>query len=296
MKPLVCIILGPTASGKSSIGIDVAKELDGEIVSADSMQLYRGMDIGTAKVREEEKQGVPHYMIDVCDPDVPYSVADYQKSAFRYIDDILSRGKMPILVGGSGLHINSVTHELDMSATQPNAKFREWAAGIDTEQLYAQLKEADPGSAARVHPNNRPRVVRALEIARSEGTRENYDFNKQSSRYDFAIFGLNMDRAGLYARINARVAQMFSDGLEAEVCRLHEMYPQSRVLAQAIGYKEVLEYIEGHASLEEAVDTIARNTRHFAKRQLTWFKRDERICWLDAFEPQKALDKIVRSV
>lgn len=295
MRPLVIVVAGPTATGKSSLAIRAAQKLDGEVVSADSMQLYKGMDIGTAKVTEEQAQGVAHHMIDVCEPDEPYSVAQYQKEALGCLDGILARGKVPVLAGGSGLHINSITHEMDLDAPPPNEEFRASVAGVDSAELHRMLSIEDADAAARVHPNNRPRVVRALEIARLGGAGRAYDFDRQSSKYDFLLFGLGMRRDMLYAGIDARVDEMLSLGLVQEAASLFDRYPHSRVLSQAIGYKELVPHLHGEEPLANAAVRIKANTRHFAKRQLTWFRREGRMVWLDAQKPDEALDTIVQA-
>lgn len=280
----VFVIVGATASGKSGAAIELAKRISGEIVSADSMQIYRGMDIGTAKVTPEEADDIAHHMIDVCDPDFPYSVALYQEAAIKCIDGIISRGKTPILCGGTGLYINAITNDLDFSAP-PDPELRSYLNGQyeerGAEHMFELLKMLDPEGAARIHKNNVKRVLRRLEIVMSGGGGE-YDFSAQSSAYDFRIFGLEYPREELYRRIEARVDRMMERGLAGEVRTLDEQYGGELTSMQAIGYKEMVGYFRGAYSLDDAVSEIKKNTRHFAKRQLSWFRRDARISWLSS--------------
>lgn len=276
----VCVVLGPTATGKTEYGVKLAQKLGGEIVSADSMLVYRGMDIGTAKPSAQEMMGIPHHMIDIVAPDEEFNVAVYQKDAKRIISDILARGCVPILVGGTGLYINSITHNLDFSVANSNNALRDELNLIDTATLHQMLAREDPAAAKRIHPNNKKRVVRALIIAREGGSSE-YNFNNVNKDYNFEFYGLCCERTALYERINKRVDKMMEKSLVSEVEQLFVKYGGTSTAMQGIGYKEIINYIVGRSTLNEAVEEIKKNTRHLAKRQITWFKRDERINWFD---------------
>ena len=283
MKPRVLAIVGPTASGKSDLALAVAQRTGGEIVSADSMQIYRGMDIGTAKPSREEQQRIVHHMIDIVDPDCSYSAGRYQQEACRAIADIEKRGHLPILVGGSGLYVNAVTCGLDFSSRpQADPELRARLEKMSGEELYRRLLQIDQKAAARIHPHNIVRVRRALEIAMTAPD-ASYDFEQVNSAYDFTIIGLMQDREELYSRINRRVDIMMERGLADEVRTLVNRFGTDSNAMQAIGYKEIISFYQGElSSLQDASDCIKRNTRHFAKRQMTWFKRDSRIRWLKA--------------
>lgn len=283
MNQKVLVIAGPTGSGKTDAALAAAHALGGEVVSADSMQLYRGMDTGTAKLPEKDREGIVHHMIDVADPDEPYSVAAYQKEAKECIGKILARGRVPIVCGGSGLHVNSITHNLRFDERAgPSEEMRQTLQSMQPAERHALLAKLDPESAGRVHPNNEVRVVRALEIAMSQKTQNkpDYDFESLNEEYDFVIAGINPDRDILRRRLDARVDKMAAAGLADEVRRLRELYPGSRVLSAAIGYKELL-WVKSAAEEEQGFLEIKRNTKHLAKRQRTWFKRDPRIVWFE---------------
>lgn len=291
-KPSISIIVGPTAVGKTDISIGVAKALDGEIISADSAQVYRYMDIGTAKIKAEEMQGVRHHMIDVADPDQSFSVAQFRNRCEQYIQDISARGKLPIVAGGTGLYINSLLNNLEFTASVGDESFRdemqEIADNKGNEYLHAMLKDIDPDSYSRLHPNDVRRVIRALEVYRFTGKTISY-FQEESRRapekYHYAFVGLTMDRQRLYDRIDLRVEKMLAAGLIEEVKGLLNMgYDESLVSMQALGYKEILQYLKGEISYDEAVFVLKRDSRHYAKRQLTWFRRDQRIQWFDVEE------------
>ncbi len=287
MKKKIVAIAGPTASGKTALSIDIAKKYNGEIVSCDSMQIYKHMNIGTAKPREEEKCGIPHYMIDEVSPNESFSVVEYVRRARGYIDDILSRNKLPVLVGGTGLYLDSIINNTKFSDAEGDEKYRaeleKMAETKGNEAVHKLLEEIDPCSAEKIHANNLRRVIRALEIYKTTG-KTMTQVNAESVReplYDALIIGLNMDRELLYDRINRRVDIMMEQGLYDEVRKILEMGIDKRSTAmQAIGYKELIEYLDGGASLEAAVDKIKQESRRYAKRQLTWFKRNEKINWL----------------
>ena len=283
MKKRVIIIAGPTASGKTSLAVALAKRIDGEVVSADSMQIYRGMAIGTALPTEEEKQGVPHHLLEIVEPNEKFSAALYQKRAIAAIEDILSRGKTPIVAGGTGLYINSITYNLDFTETSENTALREELSArydADPQAVYSELIGKDPESAARIHANDKLRVIRRLEIL-AQGEAGDYDFQRENEDYDFLMFALTRDRAQLYEDINRRVDIMRDMGLTEEVESVYRAFGGDITAFSAIGYKEFLPYFNGEESLEEAYETIKRNTRRFAKRQLTWFRRDQRINWIN---------------
>lgn len=284
-KQYVLAIAGPTASGKTALSTALAERLDGEIVSCDSMQIYRGMDIGTAKPTIEERRGIPHHMIDVVDPhsENPFNCADYVAMAAECIRDISARGKLPIVCGGTGLYMDCLLFANVFSAVSTDSTVREELARLDTVELYEELKRVDPQSASAVHPNNRVRVERALEIYRVSGTPKS-EWDRRSrehgSPYDFKVLGLRTEsRELLYKRIRDRVDRMMEDGLEGEVRSL-ALRPGTTASA-AIGYKELTEYIEGRVSLSAAVENIKLASTRYAKRQLTWFNRKKYIKWIE---------------
>lgn len=286
MKPIVYVIVGATATGKTKLAIDVAKVANGEIISADSMQVYREMDIGTAKPTKSEMSGVPHHMIDICTPDHYYSVAEYQIQATMYLNEIIQRNKTPVIVGGSGLYINSLTYDLDFTATQSDISYRSSLKEKSNDDLYNLLKNMNPQAAERIHPNNRVRVIRALEIVKN-GVENNYNFNKPNDCYYFKIIGLNCERSVLYEKINDRVDNMLDLGLEIEVENLYKKYGNTPTAFKGIGYKEFISYFNDEYDYCTAVDKIKQHSRNFAKRQQTWFNRDKRIKWLDINEIDK---------
>ncbi len=287
MRPKIVAVAGPTASGKTALSIDIAKKYGGEIVSCDSMQIYKYMDIGTAKPSKAEQSGIPHYMIDEISPDENFCVVDYSKLAQKYIDDILSRGKLPVLVGGTGLYLDSVINNVGFSEAGSDEKYRsklkQLAKAEGNEAVHRLLERVDPSSAEKIHPNNLRRVIRALEIYKTTG-KTMAQVNEESVReplYDTLIIGLNMDRELLYDRINRRVDLMMEQGLEGEVRKILDMGTGKDATAlQAIGYKEFIEYFDGKISKEEAVEKIKRESRRYAKRQLTWLRRNDKINWL----------------
>lgn len=283
----VIVIAGPTASGKTSLSIELAKLLDGEIISADSMQVYKYMDVGTAKPSIEEMQGIKHYLIDELLPDEEFNVVKFKELAEKYIEVILERGKQPIIVGGTGLYISSLINNINFSETKSDWELRE-QLGREAEEngpvyIHDKLRLVDPVSAANIHPNNVKRVIRALEVYYQ--TQRPMSYHNEKSReippkYKFVLLGLTMDREKLYDRINKRVDIMLENGLIEEVGRLVEMgYADSITSMQGIGYKEILSHLRNEISLEEAVETVKRESRRYAKRQITWFKRIKEIKW-----------------
>lgn len=286
-KPFVLAVCGPTASGKTWLGIELAKKYNGEVVSADSMQIYKGMDIASAKPTTEEMQGIPHHLIDFLDRDITFSVADYVNLANEKIHDILKRGKLPIIVGGTGLYIDSLLNNVQFSEAKSDDVYRESLYEIARTQgngvLYETLCNADPETAEIVHENNLVRVVRALEVMHITGRK--FSELKAESRlvespYDSLILGLNTaERSVLYERINMRVDKMVQDGLVAEAEALWKECGM-KTSANAIGYKELIPYFEKAMTLDECIDKIKQETRRYAKRQLTWFRKNERIRWI----------------
>lgn len=289
MKIPVIVVAGPTASGKTDLAIDIANAVGGEIVSADSMQIYKYMDIGTAKPTKEERKKCPHYLIDFVDPRVEFSVADYVGVAHARIADIVSRGKIPVMCGGTGLYINSVIDDVEFGEYENDMKLREELREIAEkdggEKLIEMLREFDPVSAERLHPNNLKRVIRAIEFFKISGvpiSEHQEETKKKESRYEPIMFLIDRPREELYERINRRVDVMIETGLVDEVkSLLNKGFTRDLNSMQGIGYKEIIAYLEGEISLEEAIDRVKQNSRHYAKRQLTWFRRDERIIKLN---------------
>lgn len=286
--PKILCVVGPTASGKTAYAIELAKENNGEIVSCDSMQIYKYMDIGTAKATAEERAEVPHHMIDFVDPNRDYSVADFVTDARACIAEILSRGKMPVLCGGTGLYIDSVLKSVEFSPQKRDDKLRDelWkkAEQDGAESVYEILKELDPIEADKVHYNNVKRVIRAIEICKTTGmTKTEADkLSIGKPMYNPTIYGLNMPREKLYERIDRRVDVMVEQGLEGEVRQLLNMgIRRDSTAMQAIGYKELVRYIDGLCDFETAIEDIKRESRRYAKRQLTWFRRNPDIIWTE---------------
>lgn len=287
-KPLI-VIGGPTACGKTGFSIQLAKKIGGEIISADSMQIYRYMDIGTAKVTLEEADGVPHYLIDELDPDEEYNVMIFQQKAKAYMEEIWAKGKVPILVGGTGFYINALLYDNDFTETENDTSYREECYKLAQEHgpevLFERLKEIDPEYAEIMHANNVKRVTRALEYHHLTGQKfseHNAEQKEKETPYDTAVIILNMDREKLYERIELRIDLMMEQGLLEEVKGLLEKgYSPELVSMQGIGYKEFVPYFNGECTLEEAVTQLKTNTRRFAKRQLTWFRRQIDGLWVD---------------
>jgi tRNA dimethylallyltransferase len=305
MDKRLLAIVGPTATGKSEVGVLLAESLGGEIVSADSMQVYRGMDVGTAKPTAEQRRRAAHHLIDIIAPDEPFSVADYQARADAALADIWARNRQPILVGGSGLYVRAVLEEMDFAQVPPDPELRnrllEEARSKGTRALHEWLAEVDPAAAARIHPNDQKRIIRALEVAEGGGAArarpETVDRHR-AERYNTRQFGLTLDREELYQRVDARVDRMMGEGLVEEVKGLLERgYGEDLVSMKGLGYAQIADHIRGKTTLDEAVRRLKRDTRRFAKRQLTWFRADPRVEWIDVQEaggPSGAAEEIER--
>lgn len=288
MKPLV-ILAGPTAVGKTDLSIRLAKQINGAIISADSMQVYKDMDIGSAKVVPEEMQGVPHYLIDCLKPSEPFHIVRFQQMAKEALAEIYAKGQIPIVAGGTGFYIQALLYDIDFSNQDCDEAYRQelskFAKEHGNEALHEKLKDIDPVSYETIHANNSKRVIRALEFYHITGkpiSAHNEEEHQKSSPYNFAYFVLTDDRKTLYDRIDRRVDLMMEKGLVEEVRALYDKgYRRNMVSMQGLGYKEILDYLEGKCTLEEAVYVIKRETRHFAKRQLTWFRRERDVIWLN---------------
>lgn len=299
-KPLI-ILTGPTSVGKSALSIALAKAVGGEIISADSMQVYRHMDIGTAKITPSQMQGVPHHLIDEFVPDEEFNVVRFQQLSRRYMEQIYDRNHIPILVGGTGFYIQAVLYDINFTENESGSSYRARLEQLlrerGEEYLYALLKEADPESAEIIHPNNSKRVIRALEFLELTGNKiseHNKEQREKESPYNYCYFVLNKDRGALYQSINERVDQMLREGLLDEVKSLAAKgYTRDMVSMQGLGYKEMLAYLNGEYTYDEAVEILKRDTRHFAKRQLTWFRREKDVIWVnrDHFKSEEELLK-----
>ena len=297
-KPLI-ILTGPTAAGKTKLSIGLAKKIGGEIISADSMQVYKKMDIGTAKIRPEEMDGVPHYLIDVLDPFEEFNVVYFVEKAKEAMEKIYAAGHIPIIVGGTGFYIQALLYDIDFSQHEEKESYRkeleQLAREKGKEYLYEILKKVDPEYAQIVHFNNVKKVIRALEYHKETGgklSEHNKEQRQKESPYNFAYFVLYHDREILYERINKRVDIMMEEGLLSEVKRLIKKgYTKNLVSMQGLGYKEFFDYFDGTISLEDTVDKIKKDTRHFAKRQLTWFRREKEVIWINKkeYEQEEAL-------
>ena len=301
----VIVIAGPTASGKTGLSVEVAKQLHTEIVSADSMQIYQGMDVGTAKVTAQEMCGIPHHMLDIVSPMENYNVSRYVEDAKPIVDEILSRGKIPVIAGGTGLYINSLVYGYDLAPIPSDDAVREEITQLYEEKggefLLEELRRIDPKTAERLHPNNARRLIRALEVYRISGTTisDQEERTKNAPKpYDVKFFVLDTDRDKLYERINRRVDLMLENGLVEEVKTLLEQgIPKTNTSMQAIGYKEIVEYLDGYLTLDEAVEKLKMESRRYAKRQLTWFRRNEGAHWLEASLPKEELaEKILKTI
>lgn len=295
-KPLI-VLTGPTAVGKTKLSISLAKAVGGEIISADSMQVYRYMDIGSAKIRPEEMEGIPHYLVDELLPEEEFHIVKFQEMAKKAMEQIYQKGKVPILVGGTGFYIQAVTRDIDFTQASQEDHYREELEQLAAEKgpscLHHMLEKVDPKSAGEIHENNVKRVIRALEFYHQNGSpisSHNEEQKLRQSPYNLAYFVLNAPRELLYQRIDDRVEEMVREGLLEEVKKLKDMgYHRGMVSMQGLGYKEMLSYLEGEYSFEEAVRILKRDTRHFAKRQLTWFRREPEVCWVekDKFDYQE---------
>ncbi|WP_282171586.1 tRNA (adenosine(37)-N6)-dimethylallyltransferase MiaA [Cytobacillus firmus] len=286
-KEKLAVLIGPTAVGKTKLSILLAKRFNAEIISGDSMQIYKRMDIGTAKVKEEEMEGIPHHLIDIKNPEESFSAAEFQELVRSKITEITSRGKLPIIVGGTGLYIQSVIYDYQFSDAPSDEEFRkileERAEREGNNVIYEELLEIDPESAEKIHPNNIRRVIRALEIYHCTGKTMSQYQEKQNPEllYDMALIGLTMDRETLYDRINQRVDIMMEEGLLEEVRSLFDNGLMDCQSIQAIGYKELYDYFNGRVSFEDAVENLKQNSRRYAKRQLTWFRNKMNVEWFD---------------
>ena len=286
MKPKVVVIVGPTASGKTAVSIELAKKINGEIISADSMQIYKYMDIGTAKPTLDEMQGIKHYMLDVVMPDETFNVAKYKSMAESAIEEVLKKGKVPIIVGGTGLYINTLVDGIEFADVPGDEEYRneliEKGYREGAMSIYKELEKVDSESAKKIDPNNIRRVARALEIYKVTGkTKTQLDIeSRKEVKYDYRLFGMEWDRETLYNRIDLRVDKMIEAGLIDEVRNVTEKFKISNTAVQGLGYKEVIEFLNGNISYEEMIEKLKLETRHYAKRQLTWFRRDKRIKWI----------------
>lgn len=291
MKPLI-ILAGPTASGKTSLSIELAKRLGGEIISADSMQVYRGMDIGTAKVTKEEMDGIPHHLVDIIEPSEPWNVMRFCELATAAIDDICGRGRIPIVVGGTGFYIHALAYGAEFDEEPDDPALRESLEKLSEETLHERLQKVDPEAAAVIHPNNKKRVIRALEYFEHTGEKIsalNARLKQKPSPYQLAYLVLDWPRSVLYERIDRRVDLMMEAGLVEEVKRLQSQgFTKDMVSMKGLGYKEMLDYLDGAYSLEDAVYILKRDTRHFAKRQITWWKGEKDAVFLPC-EPKETL-------
>ena len=303
MKPILLALVGPTGVGKTQASLDIARALNAEIISMDSMQVYRGMDIGTAKSSAEERQGIVHYMIDVADPHERFTVADYRNQAMPIIDGILARGKQPMLVGGTGLYLDAIRYDMKLGRNGADEAVRQRLRKIADEpngqiKLHEMLKAVDPQTAEKLHPNDVRRVMRALEIYETSGQTksEQADDERQEGKYHVLVYGLSQPREIMYARINARVDEMMNAELVNEVKTLLKQGVELNCeggAMQAIGYKEIVSALQGDISMERAVELIKQNSRRYAKRQWTWFRHDENTRWFDYtdFPTREALEE-----
>ena len=292
MKPKVVVIVGPTASGKTALSIELAKKINGEIISSDSMQIYKDMDIGTAKVTKEEADGIKHYLVDCLSPDERYTVSDFKKDAENAIEEILKKGKTPIVVGGTGLYVNSLIYGIEYQDMNFDEQYRnELMQKAETEEglkkLWEDANRIDPEAMKKISHNDKKRIVRVLEIFKATGknkTEQEILSRCNGVKYDYKVFGITMDREKLYTRINLRVDLMIEKGLEEEVRNLIEKYSEFPTAMQGLGYKEVVEYFDGILTREEMIEKIKQESRRYAKRQLTWFRKNKETIWLNSEE------------
>ena len=295
IKPKVIVIVGPTASGKTALSIELAKKINGEIISCDSMQIYKDMNIGSAKPTIEEMQGIKHYIIDEVKPTQRFSVAEYKKRAEKAIEEIIKKGKIPIVVGGTGLYANSLIYGIEYNEIEFDEKFRsELMKKAETDDglqlLYEEAKKIDPIAVEKISNNDKKRIIRILEIYNSTGktkTEQEKESRKKAIKYDYKVFALNIERSVLYERINKRVDIMIEQGLIEEVKNILEKYNEFPTAMQAIGYKEIVEYLDGNLTKQEAIEKIKQESRRYAKRQITWFKKIENVKWLDGLDKKQ---------
>ena len=288
MKEKVIVICGPTASGKTALSIELAKQINGEIISADSMQIYKDMNIGTAKHDKEEMQGIKHYLLDFVSPNERYSVADYKKDAKKAIKEIIQKGKTPIIVGGTGLYVDSLIYEIEYQDIEFDEKYRNELEKIaekeGLEKLYQMAIKIDPEAMKKISANDKKRIMRVLEIYNATGktkTEQEIESRKKEVEYDYRVFAINWEREELYNRINKRVDIMIQQGLVEEVKKILKKYDKFPTAMQGLGYKEIVEYLEGKSTKEEAIEKIKMETRRYAKRQLTWFRKNKQTIWLE---------------
>lgn len=304
MKPKVIVIVGPTASGKTALSIELAKKIDGEIISCDSMQIYKDMNIGSAKPTIEEMQGIKHYMIDIAEPTERFSVAEYKKRSEEAIEEILQKGKVPIIVGGTGLYANSLIYNIEYNEIMLDEEYRknlmkisETEAGLAT--LYEKARRIDPVAMEKISSNDKKRIIRVLEIKHSTGknkTELELESRKNEVKYEYKVFAINMPREILYDRINKRVDIMIENGLIDEVENIIEKYKEFPTAMQAIGYKEIVMYLKGELTKQEAIEKIKQESRRYAKRQITWFKKIENIKWIDGLKDKDENIKFIQDV
>ena len=298
-KPKVIVICGPTASGKTALSIELAKKINGEIISCDSMQIYKYMDIGTAKPTLEEQKEVKHHLIDFVEPNQRYSVAEYKKDAEKSIEEILSKGKTPIIVGGTGLYVDSLIYGIEYPEIELDEEYRKQLEkeieekGL--ESLYNKAKEIDSKAMEKISPNDKKRIMRVVEIYKATGktkTEQEIESRTHEVKYDYRVFAIKMDREKLYERINKRVDMMIEKGLIEEVQNILKKYDKFPTAMQGLGYKEAVEYLEGKKTKEEMIDKIKMQTRRYAKRQITWFKKNKQTVWIENNELSKILEVI----
>lgn len=292
-KPKVIVICGPTASGKTALSIELAKKINGEIISSDSMQIYKDMNIGTAKPTVEEMDGIPHYLLDFVSPDTRYSVAEFQKDATEKIEEILKKGKTPIIVGGTGLYVDSLIYGIEYQDIKLDEQYRNQLENIAEQEgldkLYEEAQKIDLEAMQKISRNDKKRIIRVLEIYKATGktkTQQELE-SRQEVKYDYKVFAINMERERLYDRINRRVDIMIDQGLIEEVENLVKKYKEFPTAMQGLGYKEVVEYIENKVTKEEMIEKIKMETRRYAKRQITWFKKNKQTIWLDGEKDKK---------
>lgn len=301
MKPKVVVIVGPTASGKTALSVELAKKINGEIISSDSMQIYKDMDIGTAKVTKEEMQGIKHYLIDCVSPDERYTVSDFKRDSEFAIEEILKNGKTPIVVGGTGLYTDSLIYGIEYQDMNFDENYRNKLMVMaenpeDLEKIWEQANSIDPEAMRKISKNDKKRIIRVLEIYKATGkTKTELEIlsRKHEVKYDFKVFGIQMDREKLYNKINLRVDIMIQKGLEQEVRNLISKYSEFPTAMQGLGYKEVIEYFDGKISYEEMIEKIKQESRRYAKRQMTWFRKNKETIWIDA---EKSIDEKVNII